>query len=107
MATLQELYNFKRFCEEQGYEIPEKLLEDIDQKELECLSNTPHWAVNTFPIRTEVDDYTGSFTILIEYKNNEMVGAGVSKDFPACDNSNYYVDARKTYPELFGDPAAE
>lgn len=101
MATLQELYMLKRINEEQGYEIPQKLLEDIEGKELECLDLTPHWAINSIPVRTEVDDYTGSFTVLIEYKNNEMVGAGVRKNFPACDNSHYYVDAHESYPELF------
>ncbi len=103
MATLQELYNHKRFCEEQGYEIPPKLLQDIEQMELDALWNLPDWAINSLPVRTEVDDYTGPFTILIEYRNNEMVGAGVRKDFPAYENSNFYVDARKVYGELFED----
>lgn len=103
MATLRELYLHKQFCEEQGYPISEKLLQDIEEKEKEALCDVPHWAVNTLPVRTEVDDYTGSFTVLVEYNNNEMVGAGVSKDFPAIENSDFYIDARKEYPELFED----
>lgn len=103
MATLQELYQHKRFCEEQGYPISEKLLQDIEEKEKDALFYIPDWAVNTMPIRTEVDDYTGSFTVLVEYNNNVMVGAGVSKDFSAIENSDFYIDARKEYPELFED----
>lgn len=68
MATLQELYQHKRFCEEQGYPISEKLLQDIEEKEKEALCDVPHWAVNTLPVLPEVDDYTGLFTVLVEYK---------------------------------------
>lgn len=107
MATLQELYIIKRVSEEQGYEYPPRLLQDIQEKELECLERIPHWALNSIPARTEADDYTGPFTVLIEYNNNEIVGAGVRKDYPACDNSYHYVDARETYPELFESPGNE
>lgn len=107
MATLQELYQHKRFCEEQGYPVSEKLLQDIEEKEKEALLYTPDWAICTLPVRTEVDDYTGSFTVLVEYNNNEMVGAGVAKNFPAYENSDFYVDAHKEYPELFEDSETE
>lgn len=107
MATLQELYIIKRVSEEQGYEYPPRLLQDIQEKELECLERVPHWAINSIPVRTEVSEYPGPFTVLIEYNNNEIVGAGVRKDFPACDNSYHYVDARETYPELFESPGNE
>lgn len=103
MPTLEELYQHKRFCEEQGYEVSPKLLQDIEQKELECLSITPDWAINTFPVRTEVDEYTGKFTVLVEYDNNVMVGASVRKNFSAQENGDYYVDAREQYPGLLED----
>lgn len=91
MATLKELYQTKRVLEEYGQEIPIPVINEIEKLEFELMSELPALMISKLRNTTIKASYTGKYTFLVEYADNELIGISVKKNFSAEENGSYFT----------------
>lgn len=93
MVTLQELRQAKKTLEESGIPVSPELLQKISDLEAELLKPLPLMAVNAMPLHTGAMDVEGSFTVLVEYRDNSLYGASVAQRLSAEEHGRFFIPA--------------
>lgn len=99
MTKLEELYTKRQTFLEYGMEVPEKLANEIRGLENSVFFDTILMTYCTMPRKAETET-SGSFTVMIEYHDDELVNVGVSKNFPVKDNADIFMPIDKAKEQL-------
>ena len=99
MTKLEELYTKRQTFLEYGMEVPEKLSNEIRDLENDIFFDTILMTYCTMPRKSETET-SGSFTVLIEYHDDELVNVGVSKNFPVEVHADIFIPIDKAKVQL-------
>lgn len=99
MTRLEELYAKRLTFLEYGMEVPEKLTNEIRNLENSIFLDTILMTYCNMQRKAETET-TGSFTVMVEYHDDELVNVGVSKNFPVEDHADIFIPIDKAKEQL-------
>lgn len=105
MTRLEELYAKRQTFLEYGMEVPEKLANEIRDLENSIYIDTILMTYSIIPRKAKTET-SGSFTIMVEYHDDELVNVGVSKSFSVEEHSDIFIPIGKAKEQL-GENAEE